>query len=222
MSSSKTVHLPPQPEGAIPASELVFTADELAKIEQYKSGYAEDQGAVMRVLWMAQEKFSYLPPEVVELVANTLGLPYAHVYGVATFYTQYYKEEVGKHLLDMCTCFSCQVVGGYDMLHHVCDKLGIHEGETTDDGMFTVREAECLGACGSGPMLQVTNGPYVFNLTREKLDALLEDLRAGKIPEFVSVTLPQDEDEMGGNRRTDVDPSCVGTYETPAVAEKMS
>jgi NADH-quinone oxidoreductase subunit E len=222
MSSSKTVNLPPQPEGAIPAAELLFTVEELAQIEQYKSRYAEVQAAVMPVLWLAQEKFGYLPPEVVKLVAETLEMPYSHVYGVATFYTQYYKEKVGTHLLDMCTCFSCQVVGGYDMLHHVCEKLGIHEGETTEDGMFTVREAECLGACGSGPMLQVTNGPYVFNLTPEKLDALLESLRAGEMPEFVSITLPQDEDEMGGNRRTDVDPDCIGTYQTPAVAEKMS
>jgi NADH-quinone oxidoreductase subunit E len=220
MSSSKTVSLPPQPEGAIPASELVFTKEELAQIEEYKAGYAQVQGAVMRVLWLAQEKFGYLPPEAVQLVADTLELPYSHVYGVATFYTQYYKEKVGTYLLDMCTCFSCQVVGGYDMLHHVCEKLGIHEGETTEDGLFTVRQAECLGACGSGPMLQVTNGPYVYNLTREKVDALLESLEAGEMPEFVSVTLPQDEDEMGSNRRSDV--ARVATYETPSVAEKMS
>ena len=143
MSSSKTVQLPPQPDGAIPTDELVFNDDELKQIERYKNGYPETQGAVMHVLWLAQEKFGYLPPEVVELVANSLDMPYAHVYGVATFYTQYYKEKVGKYLLDMCTCFSCQVVGGYDMLHHVCEKLDIHAGETTDDGMFTVREAEC-------------------------------------------------------------------------------
>ncbi len=222
MSSSKTVQLPPQPDGAIPTDELVFSDDELKRIERYKNGYPEAQGAVMHVLWLAQEKFGYLPPEVVELVANSLDMPYAHVYGVATFYTQYYKEKVGKYLLDMCTCFSCQVVGGYDMLHHVCEKLDIHAGETTDDGMFTVREAECLGACGSGPMLQVHNGPYVYNLTPEKLDSLLEDLRGGKMPEFVSVTLPQDEDEMGGNRRTDVDPDRVETYKAQPVAEKMS
>ena len=220
MSGSKTVGLPAKPEQTIPASELVFTAEELARIDEYKSQYPEVDGAVMRALWLAQEKFDYLPPEVVKLVADTLELPYAQVYGVATFYTQYYKDKVGTYLLDMCTCFSCQVVGGYDMMHYVCDKLGIHEGETTEDGKFTVRQAECLGACGSGPMLQVTNGPYVYNLTREKLDQLIEDLKADKMPEFVSVTLPQDEDEMGGNRRTDVDK--VTTYETPTVAESLS
>lgn len=220
MSESKIVELPPEPKGEIPESELVFTDEELEQIEQYKAKYPEVQPAVMPVLWLAQEKFGYLPPEVIELVANTLELPYSRVYGVATFYTQYFKEKVGTYVLDMCTCFSCQVVGGYDMLHHVCEKLGIEEGETTEDGVFTVRQAECLGACGSGPMLQVTNGPYVYNLTAEKLDALIEQLREGEMPEFVSITLPQDEDEMGGNRRTDVE--NVATYEKPTEAEQLS
>lgn len=220
MSESKIVELPPEPKGEIPESERVFTDEELERIEHYKSKYPEVRPAVMPVLWLAQEKFGYLPPEVIELVADTLELPYSMVYGVATFYTQYFKEEVGTHVLDMCTCFSCQVVGGYDMLHHVCQQLGIEEGGSTDDGMFTVRQAECLGACGSGPMLQVTNGPYVYNLTREKLDELIDQLREGKMPEFVSITLPQDEDEMGGNRRTDVE--NVATYEKPMEAEQLS
>lgn len=220
MSDSKQVHLPPDPKGEIAEHLLKFTDEELARIDDFKTRYEKVEGAIMPTLWLAQEKFGYLPAEVIELVANALELPYAHVYGVATFYTQYYKEKVGTHVLDMCTCFTCQVVGGYDMMHYVCDKLGIREGETTDDGMFTVRQAECLGACGSGPMLQVTNGSYVYNLTREKLDQLIENLRDGEVPEFVSVTLPQDEDDMGGNRRSDVE--NVATYEAPTVAGKLS
>ena len=123
MSGSKTVVLPEEPKGEIPESELVFTKDELEKIEHYKTLYLKTDGAIMRALWLAQEKFDYLPPEVVQLVADTLELPYAQVYGVATFYTQYYKEKVGKYLLDVCTCFSCQVVGGYDVLHHACESV---------------------------------------------------------------------------------------------------
>ena len=111
--------------------DLVFTADELAEIERYKGMYPTSQGAVMRVLWVAQEKFGFLPPEVIELVAKTIDLPYAHVFGVASFYTQYYKEPVGKYVLDVCTCFACQVVGGYDMFEHLCTKLGVHDGETS-------------------------------------------------------------------------------------------
>jgi NADH-quinone oxidoreductase subunit E len=220
MSGSKHVQIPEEPKGEIAGNLLVFNEEELGRIDGFKAKYERVQGAIMPTLWLAQEKFGYLPPEVIELVADTLELPYAHVYGVATFYTQYFKEKMGTHVLDMCTCFSCQVVGGYDMLHHVCEKLGIHEGETTEDGMFTIRQAECLGACGSGPMLQVTNGPYVYNLTPGKLDKLIDDLRNGDIPEYVSVTLPQDEDDMGGNRRSDIE--NVKTYETPTVAEKLS
>jgi NADH-quinone oxidoreductase subunit E len=207
------------PAKQIPAAKLVFTAEEKARFAEYKTRYPEVEGAVMRGLWLAQEKFGYLPPEVIKLVADELGMPYSQAYGVATFYSQYYKEEVGKFVLDVCTCFSCQLCGGYDMLHHLENKLGIKEGETTADGMFSVKGVECLGACGSAPMLQVTNGPYVFNLTEEKLDALLESLRGGKMPPFTSVTLPQDEDELGGNRRSDVTSTQV--YETPPFASEI-
>ena len=86
--------------------------------------------------------------------------------------------------------------------------------------MFTLQEAECLGACGSAPMLQVTNGTYVNNLTREKIDALIDALKEGKMPEFESVTLPQDEDELGGNRRTDV--TLTPTYGVCPVSETLS
>lgn len=220
MSGSKRVEYPAEPESRIPEKELEFSASELAEIDRYKAMYPTSQGAVMRVLWVAQEKFGFLPPEVIELVAKTLDLPYAHVFGVASFYTQYYKEPVGKYVLDVCTCFACQVVGGYDVFEHLCDKLGVHDGETSEDGLITLRQAECLGACGSGPMLQVANGPYVYNLTPERIDALLEDLKAGKLPEFVSITLPQDEDEMGGNRRSDVE--HVDVYKTQPVAERFS
>lgn len=205
------------PEPQVPADELVFTDAEKEQIAEYISRYPTADGAVMRALWLAQEKFSFLPPEVIQLVADALELPYAKVYGVATFYTQYFKQKKGRYVLDVCTCFTCQVCGGYDMLHYLEEKLDVHKGETTEDGLFTVQEAECLGACGTAPMLQVTNGPYVHNLTKEKVDALVDALRDGKMPGFTSVTLPQDEDEMGGNRRSDAD--ALETSVTPPVAQ---
>ena len=183
--------------------QLAWTRDEQARIDVFKAQYPTADGAVMKTLWLAQRKLGWLPPEAVRHVADTLGLPYAKVYGVATFYTQYFKQEVGRVVLDVCTCFTCQVCGGYDILHHIEKRLGIKKGETTADGMFTVQEAECLGACGSAPMLQVTNGPYVHNLTVEKVDVLLDALRAGTPVPFESVTLPQDQDDLGGNRRSD-------------------
>lgn len=191
------------PEPVIPADRLVFSDEEKQRIAEWIGRYPTADGAIMRALWLAQEKFGWLPPEVIRLAADEVGIPYAKAFGVATFYTQYYKKEMGRHVLDVCTCFSCQVCGGYDMLHHLENKLGIHKGETTSDGQFSIQEVECLGACGSAPVLQVTNGPYVFNLTEERLDALVDALREGKTPDFTSVTLPQDQDDLGGNRRSD-------------------
>lgn len=214
------VPLPDQrPAPVVPAEALVWTDAEKAKIDRFLAQYPTPEGAVMKTLWLAQEKFGFLPPEVIQLVADTLGIAYAQAYGVATFYTQYFKEEKGRYVLDVCTCFSCQLCGGYDILHYLEEKLGIHKGETTPDGLFTLQEAECLGACGSAPMLQVTNGPYVHNLTPTKVDTLLDHLRRDEMPPFTSVTLPQDQDEMGGNRRTDA--PHTEAYVTPPVARTL-
>lgn len=207
------------PEPVFSAEELVFTSDEKKAIAGFKEQYQEPEGAVMKALWLAQEKFGFLPPEVIQLVADELGIAYAQAYGVATFYTQYFKEQKGKYVLDVCTCYSCQVCGGYDILHYLEEKLGIKKGQTTEDGLFTIQEAECLGACGSAPMMQVMNGTYAHFLTKERVDSLIAGLRDGKMPEFVSITLPQDEDEMGGNRRSDA--KNVEAYRTSPVARTL-
>ncbi|MFH5833111.1 NADH-quinone oxidoreductase subunit NuoE [Halalkalibaculum sp. DA3122] len=172
-------------------AELSFSEEELKQIEKIKAKFPEVKPATLPVLWVAQKKFGHVKPEVQKLVAETLDLPESHVHGVATFYTQYYKEEMGEHVLDVCTCLSCQLCGGYDILQYLEEKLGIQAGETTDDGMFSLQEVECLGACGYAPMLQVTNGQYVNNLTKEKVDKLIEDLKSGKKPEFESMKMPQ-------------------------------
>jgi NADH-quinone oxidoreductase subunit E len=202
-----SIAVPPErrPEPHFTPEQLIWTAEEQEIVDLLRAQYPTPEGAVMKVLWLAQEKYGWLAPEVVQFVANTLGISYAHVYGVATFYTQYYKTKHGSYVLDVCTSFSCQFCGGYDILHYLEEKLGIKPGETTEDGLFSIQSVECLGACGTAPMLQVTNGPYVHNLTREKVDALIGDLKAGKMPPFESVTLPQDEDDLGGNRRSDVE-----------------
>ena len=218
--SPKPRYLPGEPPPRTFSDEaLAWTDDERAALDAYRAEYPTPDGAVMKALWLAQAKFGWLPPEVVQFVADTLGLPYAKVYGVATFYTQYFKEEKGRFVLDVCTCFTCQVCRGYDILHYLEEQLGVPAGQTTPDGLFTVQEAECLGACGSAPMLQVTNGPYVHNLTPERCDRLLADLRAGTMPGFESVTLPQDEADLDGNRRSDAD--AVTTYQAPPVAERL-
>lgn len=168
-----------------------FTAEDLDEIEKIKAKFPTVKAATLQVLWVAQRKFGHVEPEVQKLVANTLELPESHVHGVASFYTQYYKEKQGKFVLDVCTCLSCQLCGGYDILDHIEEKLGIKAGETTDDEMFSIQEVECLGACGYAPMLQITNDVYVNNLTKEKVDNLIESLKNGKMPEFESKAMPQ-------------------------------
>ncbi|HYW34582.1 MAG TPA: NAD(P)H-dependent oxidoreductase subunit E [Balneolaceae bacterium] len=171
--------------------EYTFTDEDLEKIEEIKSQFPNDKAATLRALWVAQRKFGHVKPEVQKLVADTLDLPRAHVHGVASFYTQYYKEEMGKFVLDVCTCLSCQVCGAYDILEYIEEKLDIKAGETTEDGMFSIQEVECLGACGYAPMLQVSNDVYANNLTKEKVDELIENLRDGKMPEFESMVMRQ-------------------------------
>lgn len=198
------------PEPHFSETELVFTEEEKKQILHWIRQYPTSDGAVMWTLWLAQEKFGFLPPEVMQLVAAELSLPYAQVYGVATFYTQYFKAKKGTFVLDVCTCFSCQFSGGYDILEYLEQKLNVKRGHTSECGRYTLQEAECLGACGSAPMMQVNNGPYAHHLTPAKIDELLQSMEAGKELPFVSVTLPQDEDEIGGNRRTDAE--AVETY----------
>ena len=167
-----------------------FTKEDLEQIERIKAKYPEVMPATLPVLWIAQNRFGHVEPEVQRLVAETLGLPEAHVHGVASFYTQYYKEKQGKYVLDVCTCLSCQLCGGYDILEHLEKTLGIKKGETTGDGMFTLNEVECLGACGYAPMLQITNDKYVNNLTTEKVDKLVELLKQDKLPAYEQIEMP--------------------------------
>jgi NADH-quinone oxidoreductase E subunit len=177
-------------------AELSFTEEELKEVDKLKAMFPTDKAATLQVLWVAQRKFGHVEPEVQTLVAKTLDLPQSHVHGVASFYTQYYKEEMGKFVLDVCTCLSCQLCGGYEILHHLEETLGIKDGETTDDGMFSIQEVECLGACGYAPMLQITNGVYANNLTPEKVDRLIENLREGNLPKFESMVMRQNDDRV--------------------------
>jgi NADH-quinone oxidoreductase E subunit len=176
-----------------------FTSEELAQIAKIITRYPNPQPAVMPVLWMAQDKFGHVDGDVQKLVAKTLNLSEAHVHGVATFYTQYYKKQMGKFVLDVCTSFSCQVTGGYDILHYLENKLGIKAGETTADGMFSIQSVECLGACGYAPMMQITNDVYVNHLSPEKVDHIIDDLKAGKMPEFESIPLVQNRESAEQN-----------------------
>ncbi|NLE76903.1 MAG: NADH-quinone oxidoreductase subunit NuoE, partial [Chloroflexi bacterium] len=133
--------------------------------------------ALMPALELAQRELGWLPNEALVEVGELLGVPSVEVLSVASFYTMYQRRPVGKYLLQVCGNVSCALLGAKEVLAAIERKLGIAVGETTADGLFTLLEVECLGACGSGPVMQV-NDRYCENLTPEKVEQLLEELAA--------------------------------------------
>ena len=174
-----------------PADDRVysFTAAELAEIERHAAKYPERRSAVMPALWIAQEKFGWLSPGACQLVADTLGMSYAHVYGVATFYTMYLKEKHGSHLIEVCTCFTCGECGGDQLIDYAKKKTNADENGRSADGKFWFREAECLGACDTAPVVQIDNDHYRHSVTPEKMDQLLAELAAGRTLDYELVPL---------------------------------
>lgn len=157
------------------ASTIFFTEADKQKIAEFVSRYPEKESAVMRALWYAQEKFGWLSIEAMNLVADTIPMPRADVQGVASFYTMYWKKPVGKTHLAVCTNISCMLCGGYEIYNFIKKTYNIGNGDITPDGALSLEEAECLGSCGTAPMMQVNNYDYVENLTIEKLKAFLKE-----------------------------------------------
>jgi len=155
---------------------LEFSAQAKQRIERLLTQYPTKQAALLPVLHLAQDEFGYLPDEALHLVAETLQLPPAHVFGVITFYTMFHREKSGRNELMVCTNVSCMLRGGYDILHHIEGRLGIKAGESTPDGAFHLVEEECLAACANAPMM-ICGDRYYLDLTPQKVDTILEDLR---------------------------------------------
>ncbi len=156
---------------------LAFSKEALDKIEHLKTRYPDTQAACLPVLHVAQDEFGYLPDAAIELVATTLNLPVAHVFGVVTFYTMYHREPTGRHKLWVCTNVSCMLKGGYEVLHTLEKKLGVHAGQTTADGEFTLIEEECLAACAGAPCL-VAHDRYYLDVKVDDLDKILDEVKA--------------------------------------------
>ncbi|MEL6732921.1 MAG: NAD(P)H-dependent oxidoreductase subunit E [Bacteroidota bacterium] len=170
---------------------FIFTEEEKADIQQHVAKYPDPKSAVMPTLWIAQEKFGWLSTDAIHLVAETLDIPYAHVYGVASFYTMYFKKKVPKHLIEVCTCFSCSVTGGPEMHEYIKGAIEADEQGFGKDGKIWVRQAECLGSCDTAPMCQVTNRRYVHNLTHEKADDLIQKLRNDEEIDYEQIPLKE-------------------------------
>jgi len=157
---------------------FALSAERDTKLRDILARYPNKMAACIPTLHLAQEQNGWISEEVVSWVARTLDLSTAHVFGVATFYSLFNKEPVGKHQIWVCRTLSCGLSGSDGIMKRCEKRLGIKCGQTTPDGKVTLRTAECLASCGSGPMMQVDR-TYHENLTPEKVDSILEGLLGG-------------------------------------------
>ena len=158
---------------------VAFSDATMEKVRSLIRRYPEgrQKSALLPVLHIAQEELGgYLSVDVMDYVASLLNLNPMEVYEVATFYSMFYLENMGTYVLEVCHTGPCAICGGEEVLQHIKDYLHIETGETTPDGMFTLKEVECLGACGSGPSMQV-NTEFYEHMTPKQVEKVIEDLR---------------------------------------------
>ncbi|GMV00927.1 MAG: NADH-quinone oxidoreductase subunit NuoE [Burkholderiaceae bacterium] len=153
-----------------------------ARIDRELAKYPAEhrQSAVMAALAIAQDETGWVSQQVIEEVAAYLGMPPIAVHEVATFYNMYNTRPTGRYNLAVCTCLPCALRDGTRAAEYLKEKLGIGFGETTADGLFTLKESECLGSCGDAPVLLVNNKRMCSFMDNRKLDALLAELRDAK------------------------------------------
>ncbi|KAK0404158.1 hypothetical protein QR680_017316 [Steinernema hermaphroditum] len=164
-------------------TKFAFTEENMKRVHAIMSNYPEGHkaGAVMPVLDLAQRQHGWLPISAMHEVARILGMPRMRVYEVATFYTMFNRQPVGKYFLQVCATTPCMLRGAEDITETIMKKLGIRPGESTKDGLFTLAEVECLGACVNAPMVQI-NDDYYEDLTPSDMNEILDELKAGKRP----------------------------------------
>jgi len=155
-----------------------FSDETLEKVKKIIARYPEgkEKSALLPILHIAQEELGgFLSVDVMDYVAGILNIQPIEVYEVATFYSQYYLEKVGKYVIEVCRTGPCAMCGGEDIADYLEQKLNIKTGDTTSNGLFTLRRVECLGACGYAPVMQINTEFYEF-LTKEKIDNVISDL----------------------------------------------
>ncbi|HNO75083.1 NADH-quinone oxidoreductase subunit NuoE [Nitrosomonas mobilis] len=157
----------------------MLSIEALKKIDREVAKYPEDQkqSAVMSALAIAQDEKGWLATETMDYIAKYLGMPSIAVYEVATFYNMYNLQPTGQFKLTVCTNLPCALSGANQTATYLKQKLGIDFNETSADGLFTLKEGECMGACGDAPVLLVNNKRMCSFMTNEQIDQLIEELR---------------------------------------------
>jgi len=163
---------------------VTFNAAAMEKYREILARYPERRAALMPVLWLAQREFGWISPSAQHYVAGLMELPQAWVEGVVSFYTMYWRRPMGRCHIAVCTNLSCYLRGAEDIYEAVCGRTGVKNGEVSADGQWSVERAECLGSCGSAPMLQLNNDRFFEDLTvqgvLDLLDRLEREHGAGK------------------------------------------
>ena len=142
--------------------------------------FPRPKSALIPVLHLAQEQDGYVAEDAMEHIAELLGVTPAEVYGTASFYEMFKFEPIGRYCITVCTNISCQLVGGWELLEHAEERLGVKPGGTTSDGLFTLEDVECIAACTEAPALQV-NYRYRYKVTNAQFDQLVDDLSDGRL-----------------------------------------
>ena len=155
-----------------------FSPEVVEEMRSHLTKYPADRArsALIPLLFVIQRERGWIDNPGVNYLAKFLNLEVTDVWETATFYTMFNLRPVGRHHIQICKTLSCKIMGEPEITDHICSKLGIHPGETTEDGKFTVTMVECLGSCGTAPMMQV-GFDYYENLTKESVDKILEDCK---------------------------------------------
>lgn len=154
-----------------------FSSEAKEKIQNELKRYESKQSAVLPALYIAQkENKGYVNAAVIKALSVEMQIPESQINEVFTFYTMYNKQPIGKYHIQVCRTLSCMLNGAQDLTNHLCEQLGVHLNEVTKDGRFTVSEVECLGSCGTAPMMQIGD-QYYENLTPESAMNLIRNMK---------------------------------------------
>jgi NADH-quinone oxidoreductase E subunit len=187
MSQQFTPNNPLPQEAKVPEEMAVFSPEVEAEIDRHLAKYPVKRSAILPLMFIVQrERNGYLDPPGVAYLADRLGLRITDIWEVATFYSMINTEPLGLYHIQICKTLSCKIMGEPAITEHVCNRLGIRPGETTPDGRFTVSLVECLGSCGTAPMLQM-GFDYHENLTTAKVDELIDRCISGEYQHAVGV-----------------------------------
>ena len=155
---------------------VAYSEENLKEFNRLLTRYPDREAVILPALHLVQQQYGNVSNEAIEYVAGLLGVSAARIEGVATFYTMYNRKPVGKYHVQICRNIACSLLGAEHLIDHVSQKLGVKPGQTTPDGRITLAKVECLGACGTAPVMMI-NDDYYENLTAAKIDSILDGLK---------------------------------------------